>query len=206
MTTTGGWFESFLKVLAFKDLGTHFHALRVGGYCQVVAKKLGRSEVNPEHIFFAAQLHDIGKVGVPDHILFKFGKLTYEEFHIVKVHSRLGYEILKESGLKAEPYYDMALEIALSHHEQCNGQGYPKGLTGSEIPLAAKIAALADSFDAMVCDRPYKRAMAPEMAFKILKTGLASGKFDRDVHSAFDGSADEIMAVFKEHKGADSAL
>jgi len=115
-------------------------------YCALIAEKLDLSAKEVQDILYAAPMHDVGKIGVPDNILMKSGKLTDEEFEVIKTHSIIGANILAHS--KAE-VLKLAEQIALSHHEKWNGRGYPQGLSGDNIPLAARIVGLADVFDAL---------------------------------------------------------
>ncbi len=143
---------AFSKCVESKDEYTNGHASRVAKYSKMFAKKLGKSEDEMDRIHNIALLHDIGKISVPDHILNKPGKLTDEEYMVMKNHPQKGYEILKDITI--------APELALGaryHHERIDGKGYPKGLKGDEIPEIAKIIAVADTFDAMYSTRPYRK-------------------------------------------------
>lgn len=137
----------------YKDEETGEHLLRMSRYCEFLARKAGLSEKEVLEIRLSAPMHDIGKIGVPDEILFKPGRLTQMEFNIMKEHTSIGADILKGSQTNI---LEFAREIAARHHEKWNGEGYPDGLTGKDIPLAARIVALADSFDALTSMRPYK--------------------------------------------------
>jgi putative two-component system response regulator len=139
----------------YRDDATQEHAWRIGNTCGLVALGLGFPAREVELIRRAAPLHDIGKIAIPDSVLLKPGKLTDEEFATMREHTTIGAEIL--SGSKS-PLLRMAEEIALTHHERWDGQGYPRGLSGEEIPLTARIVAVADVFDALTHERPYKEA------------------------------------------------
>ena len=135
--------------------GNHIH--RIARYARVVAEGLGLPAADCEEIEMAAPLHDVGKIGLPDGILLKETALSPEEFEVMQTHTVIGYEILKDSKSR---YIRLGAEIALGHHEHFDGTGYPNGLSGEEIPLAARIVAVADVFDALTSRRPHKRAIA----------------------------------------------
>jgi response regulator RpfG family c-di-GMP phosphodiesterase len=137
----------------YRDDDTQQHASRIGRMCAQLALGLGLPDDEVELIRRAAPLHDVGKIGIPDAILLKPGRLTGEEFEVMKAHAQIGAEIL--SGSRS-PLLQLAERIALSHHERWDGAGYPKGVPGDEIPLAGRIAAVADVFDALTHARPYK--------------------------------------------------
>jgi hypothetical protein len=134
-----------------------------------------------ELLLEASPMHDIGKVGTPDHILLKPGRLTSEEFEIMKQHATIGYEILRDS---ASPLLQCAAALALAHHEKFDGSGYPLGLAGEAIPLHGRIVAVADVFDALTSERPYKKAWALDDALKFLKANAGS-HFDPACVAAF---------------------
>lgn len=146
--------ESISQAAEFKDPETGAHTKRVGHYSKVIAECLGFNEVFCENILRAAPMHDLGKIGIPDSILLKQGKLTEEEWEVMKRHPQMGYSIATKSG---SDVMKMAGEIALTHHEKYNGNGYPKGLREEEIPWSGRIVALADVFDALSTERPYKK-------------------------------------------------
>jgi putative two-component system response regulator len=134
------------RAAEFRDPETGAHIQRMAHYSAIIAKGLGLDEVSQRLILEAAPMHDVGKIGIPDYILLKPGKLTPEEFEIMKGHSRLGFELLKESGSEI---LRAGAEIAISHHEKFDGSGYPKGIKGADIPLFGRIVAVADVFDAL---------------------------------------------------------
>ena len=165
-----------------RDQETGNHIVRTQYYVKILADQLylqGRYPelVTPEYItmvFKTAPLHDIGKVGIPDSILLKPGKLTYEEFEIMKTHAKLGYNAILKAEKEVDAYYPFlsaAKEITYSHHEKWDGSGYPEGLSGEDIPLSARLMAIADVFDALVSKRVYKSAMSHEEAFDIIREG-----------------------------------
>lgn len=150
----------------FKDEDTGDHIIRIGEYAAFLAEKLGQDAQFIETIEYAAPMHDVGKIGIPDKILLKPGKLTSEEFNDMKSHTRIGAKLLSRSRSRI---LQMAKEIALTHHEKYNGKGYPGGLSGENIPLSGRIVAIADTFDALTSKRPYKEPYPPEMVFDIIR-------------------------------------
>jgi len=177
--------EAFAKVIDMKDKYTNGHSTRVADYTAMLARKLGCDDETVDKYYNIALLHDIGKVGVPPEVLNKPGKLTDTEFNIIKSHSALGYNTLKDISIMPE----LAIGAG-AHHERPDGKGYPKGLSGDDIPRVAQIIAVADTFDAMYSDRPYRKRMNFDKAVSIMKevrgTQLAS-----DVVDAFLALVDE---------------
>ncbi len=165
----------------YRDEVTGAHIRRIGLYAGTLAEALGKGVDWIDSIRLAAPMHDIGKIGIPDLILFKPGKLTCKEFEVVKTHAVIGAKILGESKV---PLLRMAAEIALSHHERWDGSGYPKGLAGGDIPLVGRLVALADVYDALVTDRPYRAAMPNDEAIAIVKSGRGR-HFDPDLLDVF---------------------
>jgi response regulator RpfG family c-di-GMP phosphodiesterase len=143
------------KAAESRDLETGAHVTRMALYAEVIAAEMGMAKSEQELLLAAAPLHDIGKVGIPDHILLKPGKLDPAEFAIMKEHTRIGHGILQGSSSKI---LQLGAVIALTHHEKFDGTGYPDGLSGESIPLFSRIVALADVFDALTTARPYKPA------------------------------------------------
>lgn len=142
-------------------------------------------------MLMAAPMHDVGKLGIPDDILLKAGKLTENEFAIMKRHPRIGYDILKDSS---SSILRLGATIALSHHEKLDGSGYPQGLSGEAIPLAGRIVAVADVFDALTSARPYKPAWRFSRAIALLRAGCGS-HFDRRCVDAFLHRWNEVLAI-----------
>ncbi|NOU24484.1 MAG: response regulator [Methylotenera sp.] len=173
-----------------KDYDTAMHLQRMSLYSRALADAIGLSEEEAEIIELAAPLHDIGKIGTPDVILLKNGSLDNEELKVMRRHPHVGFKILEDSPSK---YLQKGGEIALSHHEHFDGSGYPSGLIGNEIPLAARIVAIADVFDALTSIRPYKNAWSFDQAFKYICE--ESGKhFDPELVDAMI----KIRAVFEK--------
>ena len=195
----------------FRDDDTGHHVARVGKYSSIIAEELGFQESDVALIFEAAQLHDVGKIGVPDSILLKEGKLNELEFERIKNHCCMGKDILKPlSSEQIQKYRDhtvlgerllressfpvmkLAAVIAQTHHEKFDGSGYPLGLEGEDIPIEGRIVAVADVFDALSTKRPYKPAFPREKCFKILQAGRGS-HFDPYVLDAFFRRASQII-------------
>jgi len=181
----------------YKDEDTGDHIKRMSQYCALIAEKLGLSAKEVQNILYAAPMHDVGKIGIPDSILMKPGKLTDEEFEIMKSHTIIGANILANS--KAE-VLKLAEQIAISHHEKWNGKGYPQGFSGDNIPLVGRIVGLADAFDALTSKRPYKEPFPVEVALDIIKKERGE-HFDPDVVDVFLENIDEIVKI-KEKVGS----
>lgn len=184
------------KAADSRDPETGAHIVRMANYSYLIASKLNLPVAFQNMILEAAPMHDIGKVGIPDYILLKPGKLTEDEFSIMKTHARLGYQILAGS---ASETLQMGAEIALSHHEKFDGSGYPQGLVGAAIPLSARIAAVADVFDALTSERPYKRAWEDERAVGFLKEN--SGRhFDPECVNAFLSDFAQVLQIKTQYR------
>ncbi|MFA6138936.1 MAG: HD domain-containing phosphohydrolase, partial [Sulfurimonas sp.] len=181
------------KTAEYRDNETSAHTIRVGEMAALIAKKFGWCEEDVELIRLAAPMHDIGKVGIEDSVLLKPGKLDDIEFTIMKTHSAIGHSILSQ---KETPLLKLAAEIAHSHHEKYNGQGYPRGLSGAEIPLCGAIVAVVDVFDALLSERPYKKAFTLEKAVEIIKNDSGT-HFNPIVVAHFLESLDEILEIRK---------
>jgi len=179
------------RAAEYRDPETGAHIIRMAHYSKHIARILGLPVDQQDLLLQAAPMHDIGKVGTPDSILLKPGKLTDDEFSIMKNHAKIGYEVLNTSS---SPLLKVAAEIAHTHHEKFDGSGYPNGLKGEDIPLFGRIVAVADVFDALTSERPYKKAWSVEQASQLLHDG--SGKhFDPQCVSAFFTDFDEVMAI-----------
>ena len=171
--------EAFAKTIDMKDKYTNGHSTRVAEYTAMLAEELGYNEEEVEKFYNIALLHDIGKIGIPPEVLNKPGKLTDQEFNIIKSHSAQGYKVLKDISIMPE----LAIGAG-AHHERPDGKGYPKGLKGDEIPRVAQIIAVADTFDAMYSDRPYRKRMNFDKAVSIIKEVSGTQLFP-DVVDAF---------------------
>jgi len=175
----------------YKDEDTGDHIIRIGQYCAFMAEKLNLSEDFIDTIYYAAPMHDIGKIGIPDIILLKPGKLTHVEFETIKTHAQIGARLLSRSKSKI---LQMAQEIALTHHEKFNGKGYPNQLKGTQIPISGRIVAIADTFDALTSKRPYKEPYPSEIAYDILKKERGE-HFDPDVLDIFIKDFDYLLEI-----------
>lgn len=195
---------SLAKLAESRDPETGVHLERMREYCRVLSSHLRSKpkftdEMGGDYvqlIYLTSPLHDIGKVGIPDSVLLKPGKLTDEEFDIMKTHSEIGASTLA-ALVECEPeakYLRMARDIAWTHHEKFDGSGYPRGLRGLEIPLCGRIVAVADVYDALTTKRVYKPAFTHEKAKQIILEG-AGKHFDPEIVQAFLDTEDEFVAV-----------
>ncbi len=155
------------RQIELRNNGSGVYSLRMGRFAALIATNLGLAADQVRRLELAAPLHDIGKIGIPDAILLKPGKLTDEETAIMRRHPRLGYEILHDSSNR---FVQLAAIVALRHHERWDGGGYPDGLAGEDIPQVARIVALADVFDALISERVYKAAWSYEDAIDYVRT------------------------------------
>jgi putative two-component system response regulator len=182
------------KALEYRDNDTNDHTLRVAKYSRMIAERMGLSRQECDSIYLASPLHDIGKVAIPDGILLKPGRLDDDERAIVETHAEIGERILRGS---ASDLIKLAAQIAGGHHERWDGKGYPRGLSGEAIPLAARIVAIADVFDALTTERPYKKALPIASALAIIEVERG-GHFDPSCLDAF-------LSGYAEMKRVDSA-
>jgi putative two-component system response regulator len=201
------------RAAEYRDNDTGFHVLRVGRYARLIAEELGMTGEELDLIEHAAQLHDVGKIGVPDAVLLKPDRLTEEEFELMKKHCGFGKRILRQCSADEElalrshsevgaqildgaasPLLAMARKIALSHHEWWDGAGYPLGLRGEDIPLEARITAIADVFDALSSKRCYKDPMPVDRCFEIMESERGT-HFDPTVFDAFMRRRKEVVDV-----------
>ncbi len=179
------------KAAEYRDPETGAHILRMAHYSRHIARNMGLSVAQQDLLLQAAPMHDVGKVGTPDNILLKPGRLDVAEFAIMKQHAVMGFEILSSSS---SPLMQVAAEIAHSHHEKFDGSGYPRALVGEAIPLFGRIVAVADVFDALTSVRPYKKAWSIEDAIQLLNDG--KGKhFDPACVEAFLREWDEVLKI-----------
>jgi response regulator RpfG family c-di-GMP phosphodiesterase len=177
-----------------KETGNHVR--RVAYYSYILAKKYGLNEESAKILRDASPMHDIGKVAIPDNILHKPGKLTDEEFKIMKDHSQIGYDLLKYSK---RPLLQTASIVAYQHHEKWNGRGYPRGLKGSEIHVYGRITAIADVFDALGSDRVYKKAWKLERILELFR--IERGEhFDPKLVDIFFDNLDDFLKIRSEFK------
>ena len=175
----------------YKDNETGLHVMRMSHYSQVLALAYGFSESLAEELLHAAPMHDLGKIGIPDEIMLKPGKLTATEFEIMKTHPLIGAEIIGECD---SSLLSLAKEVALNHHEKWDGTGYPHGLKGEQIPIAARIVALADVFDALTTKRPYKEAWPLDKTLEYLKE-QSGHHFEPKLVSLFIQELDKILVI-----------
>lgn len=174
-----GVVRALINAIDAKDSYTCGHSDRVAVFAKCIGEQLGLDARQCEHLYMSGLLHDLGKIGIPDHVLCKPGKLTDEEFAVIRQHPSIGHAILNHL-----PQLHHILPGVLHHHESVNGKGYPAGLSEQQIPLFARILAVADSYDAMTSARPYRSAMSVEKAISILTDGAGS-QWDREIVDAF---------------------
>jgi len=179
------------RAAEFRDNETGYHIIRMSQFSQIIALNMGLGNEESELLLNASPMHDIGKIGIPDNILLKPGKLDKDEWNIMKTHAAIGAEIL--SGHDSELML-MAQEIALNHHEKFDGSGYPNALTGNDIPISARIVAISDVFDALTSERPYKKAWPIEDAVAEIKK-CSGAHFDPEVVAAFEKSLPDMLDV-----------
>lgn len=184
------------RAAEYRDENTGGHIKRMSEYAAAVGRRMGLNERTVEGILYAAPMHDVGKIGIPDRILLKPGKLIEEEWEIMKQHTLIGARILEGSS---GGFISLAAIIALTHHERWDGKGYPNGLHSRQIPLVGRITAIADVFDAMTSMRPYKQPFSLQKAFAIIEDSRGS-HFDPAVVDAFLSIKEEILAI-KENGG-----
>lgn len=186
----------------YKDEDTGSHIQRMSNYSVAVAKQMGINENSLEWLLYAAPMHDIGKIGIPDRILLKPGRLDPEEWEIMKTHTTIGAKILEGSSAG---FIKLGEVIARTHHEKWDGSGYPLGLKGKKIPLVSRIVAIADVFDALTTKRPYKEPFSIERSFEIIRQGRGS-HFDPRVVDAFFAVEDEILSIMDKYKDTGESM
>jgi response regulator RpfG family c-di-GMP phosphodiesterase len=179
------------RAAEFRDSETGLHIVRMGKYAEVLGRALDLDRNDQRLLLLATPMHDIGKVATPDYVLLKTGPLDPEEWNIMKGHARAGYDILVGSSSKV---LQLAAVIALRHHERWDGTGYPDRLQGTQIPLAARIAAVSDVFDALISKRPYKRAWTLDEAFTMI-TRSSGTHFDPLIVEAFVRTWSEMVEI-----------
>ncbi|MDR2761386.1 MAG: response regulator [Planctomycetaceae bacterium] len=198
------------KLAESRDVDTGAHLERVQYYCRALAQRMATVEkyqgvIDPEFvrlIFQTSPLHDIGKVGIPDSVLLKPGRLDPHEFEIMKMHTTIAAQTLDAtlSKFPGASFLKMARDIAATHHEKYDGSGYPNGLIGENIPLCGRIIALADVYDALISKRVYKQALTHESAKSIILEGRCK-HFDPDVIDCFVDLEDQFIAIHKRFSG-----
>ncbi len=201
--------QALVGLLEIRNIESSNHCSRTQSMMLAMCEQLKikenyRSILTPDYItelYNTAPLHDIGKVGIPDSILLKPGKLTTEEFEFMKKHTVFGVEALQHAGREASnlSFIRTAIEIVGSHHEKFNGMGYPYGLKGKEIPLAGRLMAIIDVYDALVNERVYKSAYSHEAAMEII-TSQSEGHFDPEIVAVFFSMEDDIIAISDKYR------
>jgi putative two-component system response regulator len=175
----------------FRNQETGEHIVRMSLYCTLLARVAGLDADRAEMIRIASPMHDVGKIGVPDRILLKSGRLTEDERKVMQGHTEIGHRILAGSGVEL---LDLAALMALTHHERMDGTGYPRGLSGDEIPIEGRITAVADVFDALTSDRIYRQAFQPDEARATMLEGRGT-QFDAALLDLFFDSFDDVLAI-----------
>ncbi|NTS75518.1 two-component system response regulator [Catenovulum sp. SM1970] len=188
--------ESLGRAAEFKDNETGMHVIRMSWYSRFLAQALTENHEWSELLFNAAPMHDIGKIGIPDRVLLKPGKLDEEEWAVMKKHVDFGVDIL---GEHQSSLLKLASEVAQNHHEKWDGSGYPNGLKGEEIPLSARIVAVADVFDALTSERPYKKAWSIEEAMDLLEREAGS-HFDPQLIPLFKSCLPSVLEVKEKYQ------
>lgn len=180
----------------YKDNETGMHVMRMSHYARIIALDYGFSKAEADNLFNAAPMHDIGKIGIPDSIMLKPGKLTTEEFAIMKKHPEIGAEILGDSD---SDLIELAKLVSMTHHEKWDGTGYPKQLKGTEIPIEGRIVALADVFDALTSVRPYKDAWSIPKAMEFIHSEK-NKHFDPQLVEVFEQQIAQIIEIKERWK------
>jgi putative two-component system response regulator len=188
------------KAAEYRDPETGAHILRMAHFSRLIGRGLGLSVEDQELLLEAAPLHDIGKVGIADKILLKPGRLDEEEFEIMKHHAIYGFELLQGSSSRV---LQVGADIAKGHHEKFDGSGYPLGLAGTDIPIFSRIVAVADVFDALTSERPYKKAWSLEDAVDFLVAGSGGKHFDPKCVQSFLDAWDEVVDIRDRYKETD---
>lgn len=201
------------KLAEYRDDDTGLHLERIREYTKIITEEMAKKPNYNEYItaeyvkdiYYSCILHDIGKVAIPDGILLKPGKLTHEEFEVIKKHSILGGDVLAdiEAQIGVQTFLTLGKEIAYYHHEKWNGTGYPKGLKGTEIPLSARIVSIADVYDALTSQRIYKNAFSHKKAKEVI-TIERERSFDPDVVDCFLSREYDFRKVLTQIRKKDS--
>lgn len=180
----------------YKDEETGGHIKRISHYSTAIAREIGLKEKTCQLLLFAASMHDIGKIGIPDRILLKPGKLNNQEWAVMRQHTTIGGQILQGAD---NSLLRLSQIIALTHHEKWDGSGYPQGLSGNKIPLVGQIVAIADVFDALTSRRPYKEPFSLEKSLEIIRARNGS-HFAPQVGNAFFAALDDILAIKQKYQ------
>ena len=184
------------RAAEYRDNETGMHIKRMSRFTRLLALKSGLSEPEAVQLMHAAPMHDVGKIGIPDQILLKPGKLTGEEFEIIKTHAEMGYRII---GRQSAAILALGGIIAWTHHEKWNGSGYPRGLKGEEIPIPGRLCAIGDVFDALTSVRPYKQAWTVDDALELVARE-AGTHFDPRLAGLFVGMKAEIVRIMERYR------
>jgi putative two-component system response regulator len=198
-TVTQDTILALTRAIERRDIETAHHIERVSLYATVLARRLGLSDEECELIREASPMHDVGKVGIPDGILLKPGPVTAAEFDVIKQHVALGHSILSRS---VQPLLQLAADVAETHHERWDGSGYLQGLHGEEIPLAGRITAIADTFDALVSRRVYKAPIALDSALSVIEDGRGK-QFDPELVDMFLACRADVAEIVAAHPDYD---
>ncbi len=193
--------ERLGQAAEFKDNETGNHVTRMSYYSRLLAQAKGLPDNEVELIFLATPMHDIGKIGIPDNILLKPGKLDDDEREVMQTHVMIGAELL--SGSDDIPLMKMAKSVALTHHEKWDGSGYPNGLSGTDIPLEGRICAICDVFDALTSERPYKKSWSIDDAMALIQREIGH-HFDPELTALFTSILNEVLVY--RNKYIDSAV
>ncbi|WP_168203589.1 HD domain-containing phosphohydrolase [Oceanispirochaeta crateris] len=201
--------QSFVTLMDKKDNETSSHIKRVSHYSAIIGRAVARKSdvLTPKdirEIYSYAPLHDIGKIGIPDSILLKPGSLTKDQFEIMNTHVTIGEEVIEAISQNISSYFPIpvlatAIDIIRGHHEKYDGSGYPRGLKGKEIPIAGRIVAIADVFDALTSKRPYKEAYSIEESLEIM-TKKMTGHFDSDLLESFKDSIEDVKMIYEKYQ------
>ena len=190
------------RAAEFKDNETGMHVIRMSHYARILGLDMGMTEEESELLLHASPMHDIGKIGIPDRIMLKPGPLNEDEFALMRQHPEIGYDII---GDHPSRLLQMARQVSWTHHEKWNGKGYPRGLRGEEIPLEGRLVAIADVFDALTSERPYKKAWPLEKTLDLLHR--ESGEhFDPRIVEQFFVSLPKILEIKKRYPESVSSL
>ncbi|MBF0295151.1 MAG: two-component system response regulator [Magnetococcales bacterium] len=188
------------RAAEYRDNETGMHVMRMSRYVHLLALRAGVGQEEAEQLMIAAPMHDVGKIGIPDHILLKPGKLTEEEFAVIRTHCQMGFDII---GAQHSDLLNLGALIALTHHEKWNGSGYPRRLVGEEIPLAGRLSAIGDVFDALTSVRPYKKSWSVDDALGLIARETGE-HFDPRLASLFVGLRPEIVAIMERYQDHES--